>query len=206
MIGWPAVLYDGDVGLRPLRMRDATAWSEVRRRNVEWLAHWEATPPGEPEGLRCSTASYAAMLRNARRDARAGTALPFGVTFGARLVGQLTVGNVVRGSALSAHVGYWIDSAFAGRGIMPTALALVVDHCFSVVGLHRIEANVRPENLASRRVVAKLGFRDEGLRRRFLHIAGEWRDHLCYAVTVEDVPEGMVRRWRRAREAPAARQ
>jgi ribosomal-protein-alanine N-acetyltransferase len=73
---------------------------------------------------------------------------------------------------------------------------MAVDHCFFVVGLHRIEASIRPENQASRRVVEKLGFREEGLRRRYLHIDGAWRDHLCYALTVEDVPGGLLARWR----------
>ena len=67
---------------------------------------------------------------------------------------------------------------------------------FMVVGLHRVEASIRPENQASRRVVEKLGFREEGLRRRYLHIDGSWRDHLCYALTVEDVRGGLLARWR----------
>jgi ribosomal-protein-alanine N-acetyltransferase len=79
---------------------------------------------------------------------------------------------------------------------MPTALSLAVDHCFGPVGLHRVEANIRPENAASRRVVEKLGFRQEGLHERYLAIDGAYRDHIGYAVTVEDVPEGMVNRWR----------
>ena len=75
---------------------------------------------------------------------------------------------------------------------------MAMDHCFFVVGLHRVEASIRPENHASRRVVEKLGFREEGLRRRYLHIDGAWRDHLCYALTIEDVagaccPAGAVR-------------
>lgn len=204
MQGWPAVLADGPVGLRPLRMRDAPVWSELRRRNAQWLAPWEATPPGEPAGVRVGPASFAALLRVARRETRLGTALPFAVTYRGALAGQLTIGNIVRGSACSAYAGYWLDGALAGRGIMPTALALAVDHCFATVGLHRVEANVRPENEASRRVVEKLGFRAEGIRRRFLHISGRWCDHVCYAATVEDVPEGMVRRWHARRsDTPA---
>jgi len=98
--------------------------------------------------------------------------------------------------ARSGQVGYWIDEKVAGRGVIPTALAMAVDHCFFVVGLHRIEASIRPENHASRRVVEKLGFHEEGLRRRYLHIDGAWRDHLCYAITIEDVPGGLMPRWR----------
>ena len=65
-----------------------------------------------------------------------------------------------------------------------------------MVGLHRVEASIRPENTASRRVVEKLGFRDEGVRVRQLHINGAWRDHLCYALTAEEVPQGLMPRWR----------
>jgi ribosomal-protein-alanine N-acetyltransferase len=110
----------------------------------------------------------------------------------------MTVGSIIWGSARTAQVGYWIDEALAGRGVVPTALAMAIDHCFFVVGLHRIEATIRPENQASRRVVEKLGFREEGLRRRSLHIEGTWRDHLCYALTTEDVQGGLLPRWRSA--------
>ena len=110
--------------------------------------------------------------------------------------GQLTVGSITWGSARSGQVGYWIDEAYAGRGITPTALAMAVDHCFGVIGLHRLEASIRPENHASRRVVEKLGFREEGVRVRQLHINGAWRDHVCYALTAEEVPQGFMPRWR----------
>jgi ribosomal-protein-alanine N-acetyltransferase len=193
--GWPARLADGPIGLRPLRIRDAAAWSEVRRRNAAWLAPWEATPPDGAFAYRESVSTFTGMARALRRQARSGMALPFAVTYDDRLVGQLTIGNIVRGSLNAGYAGYWIDERVAGRGLMPTALALAVDHCFVVVGLHRVEANVRPENVASRRVVEKLGFRDEGLRRRYLHIAGGYRDHICYSIVREDVPDGLLRRW-----------
>jgi ribosomal-protein-alanine N-acetyltransferase len=193
--GWPAQLADGRVGLRPLRMRDAAAWSEVRRRNAAWLAPWEATPPDGGPAYRQSVPTFTAMARALRRQARSGLALPFAVTYDDRLAGQLTIGNIVRGSLNAGYAGYWIDERRAGRGVTPTALALAVDHCFSAVGLHRVEANIRPENAASRRVVEKLGFREEGLRRRYLHIAGGYRDHICYAILREDVPGGLLQRW-----------
>jgi len=94
----------------------------------------------------------------------------------------------------SAHIGYWVDERVAARGIIPTALALAVDHCFRTVGLHRVEVNIRPEN-ARPPVAEKLGFREEGLRRAYLHIDGGWRDHIAYALTAPEVPEGMVNRW-----------
>ena len=78
---------------------------------------------------------------------------------------------------------------------MPTAVALAGDPRSACWGCTGCEINVRPENTASLRVVEKLGFRDEGIRRRFLHIAGDWRDHRTFALTAEEVPEGLLNRW-----------
>lgn len=203
--GWPASLQDGRVGLRPLRMRDTAAWTDLRIRNEEWLSPWEGRPESQGPATwaeRHSAAVFAAMLRNVRKDARAGRVLPFAVTYEGRLAGQITASNVVRGAFDSTSVGYWVDGALAGRGVLPTALAMLVDHCFDAVGLHRVEANIRPENVASRRVVDKLGFREEGLHPRYLYIDGGWRDHLSFAVTREDVPDGMLRRWHDVRPDP----
>ena len=72
---------------------------------------------------------------------------------------------------------------------------------FSTMRLHRVEVNIRPENRPSLRVVEKLGFRDEGLRERYLHIGGRWCDHRTFALTTEDVPEGLLARWHAARAA-----
>lgn len=195
---WPATLRDGDVVLRPLRMRDAAAWSEVRLANEAWLAPWE---PGGPGGWpdRYTVTAFPPMLRQLRRQARNGTTLPFAITYDGRLVGQATAGNIWRGSLNSCFLGYWVDGRYAGRGIAPTAVALLTDHCFTAAKLHRVEANVRPENVASRRVVEKLGFRDEGVRERYLHIDGAYRDHVCYALTVEEVPSGLLHRWHAVR-------
>jgi ribosomal-protein-alanine N-acetyltransferase len=192
---WPVTLRDGHVGLRPLRQRDASRWREVRMRNAEWLRPWEATSP-EPE--RDVAPTFAAMVRRLRGEAREGRTMPFVVTWDGELVGQLTVGGIAWGSLRSAHIGYWVDQRMAGRGIMPTAVALATDHCFAG-GLHRIEINIRPENIASRRVVEKLGYRPEGLRPAYLHIDGDWRDHLSFALTAEEVPEGLLTRWKASR-------
>lgn len=202
MRGWPATLTEPDlldapVGLRPVRVKDASVWRDTRIRNAAWLQPWEPTNPETPL-YQTSLGPYAAMARTMRREARQGLTLPWVVTSGGNFAGQLTVGSVIWGSARSAQVGYWIDEAYAGRSILPTALAMAVDHCFFVVGLHRIEATIRPENRPSRRVVEKLGFREEGLRRKSLHIDGAWRDHLCFALTVEDVGAGLLPHWRAA--------
>jgi ribosomal-protein-alanine N-acetyltransferase len=194
--GWPITLSEGPVGLRPLRLRDAAALRETRVRNADWLRPWEPTHPEMP--LQTSSLTpYVAMLQAIRREARHGVSMPWAVTYDGVFAGQLTISAIVWGSARSAQVGYWVDRAYAGRGVIPTAVALAVDHAFFAVGLHRVEASIRPENRASRRVAEKLGFREEGLRRRQLHIDGAWRDHLCYAITTEDVPGGLLARWRR---------
>jgi ribosomal-protein-alanine N-acetyltransferase len=190
--GWPVTLTEGAITLRPLRQRDAREWRAVRARNAEWLRPWEAT---SPEPAIDAPPTYSAMVRRLKAEAREGRTLPFVITFGDALVGQLTVGGIAWGSLRSAHIGYWVDQRVAGRGIMPTAVAMATDHCFDA-GLHRIEINIRPENLASRRVVEKLGFRPEGLRPRYLHIDGDWRDHLSFALTVDEVPGGLVARWK----------
>jgi len=117
-----------------------------------------------------------------------------------RLAGQLTVSGIVGGSASWGQIGYWVDQRLAGRGIIPTAVALAVDYCFQVMSLHRIEIAIRPENTKSLRVVAKLGFRPEGLRPRYLHIDGDWRDHLVFALNAEEGPGGLMQRWENLRQ------
>ncbi|HEX9034367.1 MAG TPA: GNAT family protein [Streptosporangiaceae bacterium] len=198
--GWPATLTEpsllgAPVALRPLVTRDARSWREARVRNADWLRPWEPTNPETPL-YQSSLGPYVAMVRTMRREARHGITLPWVVTYGGRFAGQLTVGNIIWGSARTGSVGYWVDQEFAGLGVTPTALAMAMDHCFQVVGLHRIEATIRPENRASRRVVEKLGFREEGIRRRCLHVDGAWRDHLSYALTAEDAGGGLLPRWR----------
>ena len=194
--GWPAVLREGGVVLRPLRRSDARAWLALRARNENWLRPWEATAPSPPQGRAPTFSTYARALA---RQARAGEALPFAVEHDGALVGQLTVASVTRGSLCSASIGYWVSEHVAGRGIIPTAVALAVDHCLGPVGLHRVEISIRPENVASLRVVEKLGLREEGVRERYLHIQGAWRDHRTFAVTAEEVPGGLLDRWRRTR-------
>ncbi|MBU6311271.1 MAG: GNAT family N-acetyltransferase [Actinomycetales bacterium] len=194
--GWPARLQEGPVGLRPLRMRDATAWRDVRTRNASWLRPWEATVPLNDRDV---PHTYGAMVRRARAEAREGRSLPFALTYEGTFIGQVTVGGIARGSLLSGYIGYWIDQRYAGRGVMPTAVAMATDHCFTAVGLHRIEINIRPENAASLRVVEKLGFRFEGMRLRYLHIDGDWRDHSTYALCADEVPGGVLARWRQQR-------
>lgn len=189
---WPVELREGSVTLRPMRRGDARRWRAVRAVNADWLAPWEATNP-DPTGV---APTYGQMIRSFNREARAGRMLPFGVDLEGELVGQVTVSGLTGGSLRSAQIGYWVDRRVAGRGVIPVAVAMSVDHCFFMLGIHRMEVNIRPENRASLRVVEKLGFRPEGLRKRYLHIDGAWRDHLTFALTLEDVPGGLLPRWR----------
>lgn len=184
--GWPAHLTAGPVLLRAPRLRDGRAWSEIRLRNEMWLIKWE---PSSPHGWldRNATSAWPPLVSKLRKAGRAGTMLPFVITYGGRLVGQVNVSNVVHGVLRSCSIGYWVDSAMAGRGIVPTALALTIDHCFTAVGLHRVEVDIRPENTASLRVVEKLGLRREAVYERYLDIDGGWRDHIGFAVTSEEL-------------------
>lgn len=196
---WPVTLVQPPVGLRPLRYRDARDWDAIRRRNRDWLSRWDATSP-DP---RAAPLSFRAMVRRYNAQGRMGESLPWALTVDGHLAGQVNVAGIVRGSAQMAHIGYWVGEEFAGHGYVPTGVAMAVDYCFRALGLHRIEINVRPENVASLRVVRKLGLREEGTRLRYLHIDGDWRDHLCFAVTAEEVPDGLLARWRR--DTPASR-
>lgn len=196
--GWPATAACDQVGIRPLRRSDSREWRDLRLDNEDWLLRWEPTSPLS-WAERNSKPAFRSMQRALAQQARAGQSMPFAITYAGNLAGQLTIGNIVRGSFQSGYAGYWVDGRLAGRGIMPTALALAVDHAFGPAKLHRIEVNIRPENAASRRVVEKLGFREEGFAKRFLYIDGAWCDHIGYALTVEDVPRGLLNRWLSAR-------
>lgn len=192
--GWPAWLVHGDVALRPLEVADSRVWRETRTRNRDWLQRWDATMPPGQEAV---AGDYAQVARRLRRLARLGQAMPFAIELDGRFVGQVTVNNIVRGSAQFASVGYWLDQDVAGRGVMPTAVAMVIDHCFTTAGLHRVEICIRPENSNSLRVVEKLGLHEVGFAPRFLHIDGDWRDHRIFAVTVEECDQPMVSRLER---------
>ncbi|MGH3491727.1 MAG: GNAT family N-acetyltransferase [Sciscionella sp.] len=187
--GWPATLTAGPVRLRAPRLRDGRAWSEIRLRNEAWLLTWEPTSPvAWPE--RNAPSAWPPLHAALRKAGRSGTMLPFMIDYGGRVVGQVNVSNVVHGAQRSCTIGYWVDGAVAGRGITPTAVAMVIDHCFGAVGLHRVEIDIRPENTASLRVVDKLRLRREGFYERYLDIDGAWRDHVAFAVTVEEVQAG----------------
>jgi [ribosomal protein S5]-alanine N-acetyltransferase len=183
-------LHEGHVTIRPIRLRDARLLERELLDNRAWLRKWEATNPVGPMHF-----DVRGSIRNLLSNAREGLGLPFVIEVDGEVAGQLNVSSIAYGSVSSATIGYWVSERFAGRGATPTAVALATDYCFFTMGLHRMEICIRPENDPSLRVVEKLGFRYEGLRRRYIHINGAWRDHFCFALTVDDVPTGVLRRW-----------
>jgi ribosomal-protein-alanine N-acetyltransferase len=183
-------LENGPVTIRPIRLRDARALERELLDNRGWLRKWEASNPHAPMSF-----DVRSGIRSLQANARAGFGLPFVIEYEGQFAGQLNVSSITYGSLSSATIGYWVSERFAGKNATPTAVALATDYCFFQVGLHRMEICIRPENAASLRVVEKLGFRYEGLRRRYIHINGDWRDHFCFGLLAEEVPTGVLRRW-----------
>lgn len=187
-------LVDGEVSARIVKIRDAKKLEELLMTNRAWLRPWEATNPEGPVSFDIKK-QIRALLRQMDND----QGLPFVICFNGEVVGQVNVANILWGSVSSAVIGYWIAPDFAGQNITPTAVALVSDYLMREMGLHRIEIDIRPENKASIRVVEKLGFRYEGFREKYIHINGAWRDHFSFALTKEEVAEGILLRWKRGR-------
>ncbi|WP_313812754.1 GNAT family protein [Glutamicibacter sp.] len=180
--------------LRQLTLADASEFSRLRYDNHAWLKPWDPTTPvGPPPSV-----TYRQMIRAKNQAAREGTGYSWVITLpqlhssNPPIIGQVSVSGVQWGAARTASIGYWIDHSHAGFGLMPEACALVIDYCYGVLGLHRLEINIRPENEPSLRVVHKLGFRDEGLRRGYLHIDGQWRDHRTFALNREELDTTML--------------
>lgn len=181
------------IAVRTIRVSDAQRLESLLRQNRSWLKNWEATTPGfyaaEPGSF-----SLKSSIRSLRKGLKEGSQLPLVMLYDDQVVGQLTVANITYGAVGSANLGYWVAQEYAGLGITPTSVALTIDHLILERGLHRMEICLRPENDASRRVVEKLGLRFEGLRERFLHIDGGWRDHHCFAITAEEIGPGLISR------------
>lgn len=175
---WPLTLVDGEITLRPLRLRDRSAWLEVRRRNREWLSPWEATSPLVEESKNPPT--FADVVAFHRREGRAGRSISLMIWVHDRMVGQVTLGGISYGAYRGGHIGYWIDEDASNKGIMTRAVRELTRYGMEELRLHRIEIALRPENERSKRVAEKAGYLFEGLRPRYLHIDGEWRDHIVF--------------------------
>lgn len=191
------VLTHGEVRLRLVKKRDAKQLERLILGNREWLRPWEATNPSAPNSF-----DIRGMVRDLLRQVDNLSGLPFVIEVDGEVVGQLNVANILFGSVSSAVIGYWVSPEVAGRGVATTAVALASDYLFTTVNIHRVEIDIRPENLASLRVVEKLGFRYEGLKERYIHINGAWRDHYVFALTREEVASGILNRWVRGQVPP----
>jgi ribosomal-protein-alanine N-acetyltransferase len=186
--GREPVLQGDGVFLRYPQMSDYLAWAALRNESREFLARWE--PVWAADEL--SRSAFRRRIRRYQREIRGDLAYPFFVFRKADnvLMGGCTLSNVRRGVTQSAALGYWIGERYARHGHMYAALRAILPFVFHVLALHRLEAACIPENEASRALLRKVGFREEGRARRYLQINGEWRDHVLFALLEDDPPVG----------------
>jgi [ribosomal protein S5]-alanine N-acetyltransferase len=179
----PPISGDG-VELRAPELGDFEAWAALREQSRAFLAPWEPLWPAND----LTRSAYRARLRRYGRDVRADAAYPFFIvrTADDTLVGGLTLGQVRRGVAQAASLGYWMGEAYAHKGYMTAAVRALAPFVFQTLRLRRIEAACLPNNLASIRLLERIGFQREGYARSYLCINGEWRDHLLYALLSTD--------------------
>nr|WP_256106036.1 GNAT family protein [Streptomyces sp. ODS05-4] len=169
------------VDLRPLRHDDAEEFT-ARARESRELHHPWLFPPDTAAafaayaGPRVGNPALASLLV-CERDA------------GGAIAGYVNINNIVRGAFLNGTLGYGAFAHAAGRGLMTEALHLVAGYAFGPLGLHRLEANVQPDNAPSLALVRRAGFRNEGFSPAMLHVDGAWRDHERWALTA-DMPAG----------------
>ena len=194
----PVTLHGHRVVLRPLTSADFAQWREVRRRCADWLTQWEPRPsPGQPDTVEDRNA-FTSRCSVRLREIQLGTGFGFGIFVDGRFRGEVNLNTIHRGARQNAYVGYWVDQEVAGYGLMPEAVVVVLRFAFERLGLHRVQIAIVPRNTASRRVVEKLGLRDEGTARGYLQINGVWEDHIRYAITSEEWSEAaadMVATW-----------
>ena len=151
--------------------------SRELHRPWEPLPSDSAPPPESPEG-------FQDWLKGAE-DPRTERLL-LCVLSGGEILGRFQLNEIVLGAFQSAYMSYWVGAPFAGQGFMREGMELVLQHVFTALGLHRVEANIQPTNAPSIALAKGAGFRLEGLSERYLKIAGEWADHERWAMTVED--------------------
>lgn len=180
-------LDNGPIYLRPPRLRDFKRWARLRGDSREFLTPWE--PAWPPDAL--SRGSFMRRLRRQNAEWRRDEGYSF-LIFTAedhQLVGGIGLSNIRRGVAQIGSLGYWIGESFARRGLMTRAVASITLFGFAQLGLHRIEAACLPTNAASRGLLEKSGFREEGYARAYLRIDGVWRDHVLFALLREDLEQ-----------------
>ena len=175
----PPVLRSAKVLLRTPEMGDYEQWANLRMESREFLVPWEPQWPAND----LTRGAFRSRIRQYWRDIDEDAAYPYLIfdAEGHRLLGALTLSNVRRGVALTATLGYWIGRPFARQDYMSSAVTLILPFAFQHLSLHRVEASCLPHNAASIALLLKCGFEQEGYARKYLKIAGEWRDHLLFA-------------------------
>ena len=177
--------YDGETTfVRPPEAHDWLAWAELRAESRVFLEPWEPTWPKDA----LAKDSFRRRLQRYTRDAHDDEGYAFLVfrRSDELLVGGLNLSNVTRGIRQSCSVGYWIGQRFARQGLMTDAVRSSVTFAFDQLRLHRVEAGCVPTNLASRGLLLKAGFQEEGFARKYLNINGRWHDHLLFAMLGSD--------------------
>lgn len=184
--GAPQVRLDAPrVYLRPPRANDWQDWSALRATSRAFLTPWEPSWPADA----LERSAFQRRLRRQASEWRNDEGFSFLIFTKPDeiMVGGLGITNVRRGVAQMASIGYWTGRDFVRRGYMTEAVNAALEFAFTQLGLHRIEAACIPDNLASKGLLEKIGFRKEGEARAFLKINGEWRDHLLYAILRDEV-------------------
>nr|WP_245535342.1 GNAT family protein [Segniliparus rotundus] len=179
--------------LRPIRLTDARSWSQARIADQQHLEPWEPGP-GRGWEERHKAQHWLSLWSQLRAHTKKGVVYPLVIEVDRTYAGQLTIGGVQRGALQSAWIGYWVASRVCGGGVATAAAALAVDWCFQTLKLHRVEATTRRENFASKTVLERIGFREEGLIKDYLVVQGMWRDHVLFGLTAPETRGGVVNR------------
>jgi ribosomal-protein-alanine N-acetyltransferase len=168
------------VYVRPPSEHDWAEWVELREVSRDFLIPWEPTWPAD-----CLTrTAFRRRLRHYADEWHSGAGYAFFIFSreGDRLQGGITLSNVRRGVAQTGTLGYWVGKPYARQGVMSDAIRCMLRFCFESLRLHRVDAACLPRNAASRGVLAKAGFREEGFAPKYLRINGEWEDHVLFAI------------------------
>lgn len=170
------------VYLRPPKPRDREAFVAMRKASKAHLEPWEPRPPA---GFDAFGHDQFEWIAKSHRKPDQERSLIFTLA-DHTLVGQVSLGAITRGPLQSAYTGYWIAANATGHGYGTEAIGLMLNHTFTTLALHRVEANIQPHNTPSRIVAQRNGFKLEGFSPRYLKIAGDWADHERWAITIED--------------------
>ena len=166
--------------------RDWRNWAALRAESRDFLAPWE--PTWAYDAL--TRGAFRRRLKMYKAEMRQGVTYSFLILRRVDdvLLGGITLSNLRRGVAQSATLGYWIGSPYRNQGYMTDSLAVILEFAFSRIGLHRVEAACLPANEASRRLLLRSGFREEGYAREYLRISGRWQDHQLFAILRDNLP------------------